>query len=152
MKRLKGKLTISRVHSHKEDWITIRVEDELSHCQMIEVQVGLAEFAEALTNLACRPCMVEFNDSGVIGKRREHKTESIFFPDAEVRHGTYGRDAGIRKILAAHEIDGWKARDDDATNHHRMTYNAVDAAGRKGYTAEVSFVRHVDVESREATR
>lgn len=68
-----GELTISKVHGAKSgSKIRLRIEDEDSGAT-VEVCLGLADFAEALTGLACIPVGMETRNLDKWGLRRESK-------------------------------------------------------------------------------
>lgn len=141
MKTLKGKLTITRVDGNvNESRMCIRVEDVLSGCEAVEVTCGIEAFAFALTAMASQPCDVEFNDSGVIGKKRETKEEVVHVPAHDYR----GRDAAYAEALKPFEVDGWVARGGDLGNgHRRVKGGGTRPSGGESYRAV--FWRWVEV-------
>lgn len=96
-KTFKGKLSIGRLSGASDDgYIQIELEDEISGTRVVEVQIGLMEFAKAITNFACRPCEFQLYGS-VVGKRRElrdivvprppsHKTDAIAWVQQHAPH------------------------------------------------------------------
>ncbi len=141
MKKLKGKITISRpTSSHAEPYVSITVIDELAGREAVSVEIELANFAEALTGLSRVPCKLEWNDSGVIGKIRETKTEPVFIPGKVYASN---RDEIARNALANHETDGWTGSVSDATNHHRRI-DRRSPEGLDGAWQSVHFERWVD--------
>lgn len=136
MKKLQGKLTISRPsYRDKQKAIRITVHDDTSSCRAVEVELSLEDFAECLTGLGRVDCSYEYNDSGVIGKYLETKTEIV-------PHPKFNRDDtdAITRHLAPFHIDGWVARTEDLFNHHRHQ--------KAGMT--VAFSRFVDEKPEES--
>lgn len=142
MKTLPAKITISRPSfSDGTRLIEISVIDEKSSCEAISISLGYVEFAQALTGLGHVPCEMIFNDSGIIGKKWEHKNVAVTIQGLSSSETREERDAAILRCLAEHEIDGWKARVQDAHNHH----NIVKGSRRDGsYDVRVLFERYVE--------
>ena len=131
MKKLKGKITISKIRCFDENnFISIKIHDVKSSCEAIEAKLTLENFAQAITGHGYIDCDLEFNDSGVIGKIRETKHELI--PRITFASPS---DYYIKDYIKELEIDGWKARKEDITNPH----NWVDDDKVK-----VLFVRYVE--------
>lgn len=142
MKTLKGKLTISRPQGSRlddEPHISITLMDADSGCEAVEVRINLASFAEALTGMGHVACEFSWNDSGIIGKIREHKQVEVFIPDGD-HHKSLSI---IRAAIAEHEVDGWEGRDMDGRNSHRWT-RTPPPKGKKGMWTMVTFERWVD--------
>lgn len=117
LKILKGELSISRPQfSDGRDVIHINLIDERAGSQAVEIHIGLADFAKALTGMGHVDCDFDFNDSGVVGTCHEWKEELVPIPDMLFRDD----DKRISAILNPLEVDGWKARRSDLTNHHRQ--------------------------------
>lgn len=115
MKIIKGTVYIGRMNcSHEDDYIVIELRDEQAHVIAAKAKIDLASFAKALTSQASE-CNIEFNDSGLVGKTREHKIEAV-----EVPGPVYGiPDAELKKHLAPFEVDGWIGRIADLKNPNR---------------------------------
>lgn len=133
-----GQISIGRLHGKGVDAtnaIRIEVIDKTSGCRMVDISMGLQDFAECMTGLSLVPCAVEYNDSGLIGKTREHKKISVTIPKkfADLSRRDWTEEA-YQEILGPFEIDGWKAYRDDLHNHHNYTTERT-------YT--VLFVRYV---------
>ncbi len=140
MKKLKGKITISRPTStHRDPYVSITVIDAESGTEAVEVQMDLASFAEALTGMGRTECEFSWNDSGRIGKIREIKQVPVFVPDGPWDDR---RDDAAR-ALAVHEVDGWHGSVSDATNHHRSMQREA-SGGKQGSWQSVGFERWVD--------
>lgn len=112
----KGALTISRVHSQDGDYVEIRIYDDKSHIEFLTVRASLVEFANALLGSGYREIEMELRGLSSIGMTAENK---------EVFVKCENNDAARKKAVKALEIDGWHARQDDVTNHHRITNNGV---------------------------
>ena len=142
MKTLPAEISITRPSfSDGRQLIAIYVTDEKSSCKAIEVLIGYAEFTQALTGLGHVPCEMIFNDSGIIGKKREYKDVIVTINGWNVSETKEERDACILRCLAEHEIDGWKARVRDAHNHHNMINGSSKA---DGYDVRVLFERYIE--------
>lgn len=122
--KLKGSLTISRPHgTHGRDIVRITIVDEDAGCVAVEATMSVLAFADALFSMAHNACEFRFNDSGVIGKLREHKEVQVHI------RGGKDKDRAIDRAVKKHEVDGWEGSREDAENHHRLS----------GYTRDGSF-------------
>jgi hypothetical protein len=123
MKTLAGKITISRTRVNVNDDAPLRIEvvDEDSRVRAIEIRMSLSNFAEAVLGMGYVDCVFEFNDTGNVGKLREHKTELVPWKDHEYAN----RDKAARKAVSEFEVDGWTGYDRDYLNHHNRTGNKV---------------------------
>ena len=75
---MKGKITISRVSSSdRDDYVWISVVDEKSGEHFVEVEMGLLEFANALTGYGFVDCEFVLRGTDKVGMIRETKTELI---------------------------------------------------------------------------
>jgi len=121
MKKIKGKLTISRVHStQSEDWIEVLLEDESSCIQFADVHIGLEEFSKAITGLGACPCEIEVRGLDLVGKKLETKICTVSFPTERTVEMT-------EDVFKMFEFDGWEARRSDMNNsHNRMWIDTVD--------------------------
>lgn len=142
MKKLEGKITISRISSNiAGDYMQIKIEDKLSGCRVISVEVNTVEFMNALTNFAYRPCKLQLYENYPIGKTREVKKEVIVLDEGWIS------EDNEKKIIAEEaarpfEIDGWKLHHwNEAWNHH----NIVKSEKGKRYVS-VGFIRFVEGE------
>lgn len=135
MDELKGHISITRPQGHSDDYINIKIVDRLSGIRFVECNMSLANFALALTGHGHVDCTFIPRGLDGIGKTRENKVERVFVPKVG-----YGKDTEIVcAALAEHEVDGWKARSGDATNHHR-----IGERTDKGYFVSVNFSRLVE--------
>lgn len=148
-KQLTGTLSISRTSSNRplDRPIKITLEDELSRCRVVQIELTLADFAEALTGMFGVPCQFTWPSSSVVGKRHEHKTEVVFIPDK----CTDRKDQeSARKHFAEFEVDGWRGRVSDAFNSHRWAKDErPNPCGVRGMWTSITFDRWVEAESAE---
>jgi len=127
---LKGNISIGRVTSNvEENYIGIRIEDELSGINLLEIKISYEAFGNAVTGLSSQDIEYTLGRFDLAGKKREVKTENIMFLPNKT-------DKDIRDCISCFEINGWKGRDEDAKNHHNRM-------GQDIY--KVTFVRWVDV-------
>jgi len=106
---MKGKLTISHVqcNTKDDDYVSIRVEDELSRIEFVEIQMSHEEFGKALGSFACRPCAFDARGLDKIGRKMESKTLSLPKP-----LGCKDRKEAVaasKKEAEQYEVDGWMA-------------------------------------------
>ena len=133
-KILIGALSISNPTSNVApySWIEVRLSDDLSSTLVAVARLSLEDFAKATVGRNEVPCTFEFNDSGLVGKKREHKVETVSFDSVK----TFGMSDNQKKaLLKPFEVDGWQGDFDDLSNHHNFTKNGV----------RVRFERWVDV-------
>lgn len=155
-KILQGKLTISRMTSNFNNPRPIRItlKDDLSSCEVVEINLSLEAFANAITAAGFQPCEFEFNASGVVGKKREHKTEVVFIPNKiGYKKGNNGDRKAVQPYLAPYEVDGWKGRASDALNSHNWDREQRSppkgAKVDSGNWTTIVFERWVDVPETE---
>ena len=140
MKKLQGKITISRVQSNADKYLPIRIylQDEMSGCHVLEVSMELVDFAYAITGQGFQPCEVEYYDAP-LGKKQEHKDEIILVDWDE--YTKIGRDEKwAQKMIRAYEMDGWLGSTSDFFNHHHWGRITKD----NKMSIRVGFVRYVD--------
>ena len=141
MKTLPARISISRPsRGDGKQYIKIEILDDKSHCQAVEVQIGYAEFAQALTGLGHIECQMEFNDSGIIGKKREHKSMIVKIPSFLSSDKKYAK--ALRAVLEVYEEDGWRAYDSSAVNPHNWTKTQEREEGF--HNVNVTFTRYVE--------
>jgi hypothetical protein len=129
---LTGTVSISRYNN--SDLVAIRVRDAASGALVVEAEMSVLAFANALFARAERPCEFTFNRSGVVGMAAENKTEIIGIPG----YPNTRNAKCIRALVKAFEVDGWSCRESDLTNRHCV---GRDDSG--GMTLKVVFFRHV---------
>lgn len=135
-KRLKGTIQISQALNSYDDEtpIRLRIEDELSSSEVIEVRMSREALADALTGRGYNPCEFVLRPQ-VCGMKREHKTEIVTMP----KNCKYKDEKAAKKAMKPFEVDGWEGRISDCFNSHKL----VDGSTNR---YKVSFVRHVPVE------
>ena len=140
MKTLPAEINIARPsYSDGRKLITIQITDKKSGCGAVAIEIGYAEFAQALTGLGAVDCQMTFNDSGVIGKKYEYKQEVVKIPKTLLYTKSKQQQEALRACLECYETDGWIARDSDAMNHHHiLEYREND------FMARVSFTRYIE--------
>ena len=135
-KVLPGKINITRPIDPRVDYeyISITIQDYLSHGEIVEVKVPLEQFSKAITGQAYQDCEVHYPPQKNIGKVRENKSEFVPFdsPNYKVT------EEELNEALKPFEVDGWKGRREDLTNHH----NRGNLGGLDGYN--VVFVRYIE--------
>ena len=124
MLELKGKITIGRPQcSDGREVITIDVQDNSSRCRIVNLEMTYENFTKALTGQGYIDCDIDFNDSELIGKKKEHKTVKV------PRMKGYERvnNKEIETHMVAYDninqlfLDGWVPRYEDFNNHHKHT-------------------------------
>lgn len=113
----------------------LTIADDVSGCQVSEVNMTSEQFAAMLTGASTPGVDVEWRGVANIGKTREIKTVELFM-DQNGNQAT--KKAAARKIVAEHEVDGWCGTDSDLVNMHRQVQ------GKPHGTRRVTFVRFVD--------
>lgn len=133
---MKGKISISRYTSNSGPGINITIEDDLSGTTIVDLDMSIADFGDAVTGHGHVDCEFVLRTKHV-GKLREHKTLVIEIENP-YRHRT-PEEAAV--ILAPYEVDGWMGHKQDLGNGHRIVKN--------GKGVQVTFVRYVDPETKE---
>ena len=134
-KKVKGQLTIGRVHSGTKIFIYIEVIDKASGCMLTQIYVDPGEFSKAVTGLSMQLCEVEFYADCPAGKTREIKHELVKVPPKFNLKSEHERKEAAKKLLKPFEKGGWVGSASDLDNH----YNFVSDVG--GY--KVHFIRFV---------
>ena len=125
---------IKLVHYSSKDEIHIQIEDELSGIEILDAQMTREALADILTNREAA-CSVELNQSELIGRMRQVKTENVPLDNARFPVELPSAQA---RILKPFEVDGWIARRRDLENWHN--YNSL------AKTVSVVFKRWVELE------
>ena len=83
VKNLPMKITISKVNSNRrEDFISMRVKDENSSLVVVELEMSLKDFAEAITGLGNVHCVGEISeDINLVGKQMEMNSIEFEIPE-----------------------------------------------------------------------
>jgi hypothetical protein len=79
VKKLKGRITMGRWSGTSEGF-RVTVEDVLSGCEVIEVEMTMAQFADAITGRGSVSCEFTLTPEQV-GMKHEHKAVEVFVPD-----------------------------------------------------------------------
>lgn len=136
-KPLAGYVTISRASGGPADAepIHITIDDEISGCRVLDLYMRLDEFAKAVTSSQGKASIRHFR-SAPVGMKAENKTEIVPYKHA------YGKDHSEdeAKALGPFEVDGWRARRSDLSNHHHYV-----SEGKQ----RVTFFRHVNPDTGE---
>ena len=129
----KGNITLSRYDSNYEDThpIHLKVEDKDSGTQFIDIGMTLKDFAFLITGMGYIDCQFELRGLDVVGKKREHKKESVSLPPGMF----LPTKEQAKELIKPFEVDGWIGSIDDATNHHNRS--------RVSDNVLVSFVRFI---------
>jgi len=129
-----GKITLSRYNSNYEDKepIHIKLEDESSGVQFIDISMTLENFALMLTNLGYIDCEFQLRGLDNVGKQREHKVEYIPMPKG---FWMPTKEDAIT-LIKPFEVDGWMGSVDDVLNHHNHD--------KKEGCVRVGFIRWTD--------
>lgn len=124
--KYQGALTISKYQGgQRGSGVTVSLRDNLSKCEIIDIDISVEEFAQALFGLGDRPCEFEARVKN-LGKTRETKSERIKPPEIK----DYKRSKEIAaKALKPYEIDGWYGDEDDLLNHHRCNPDGTHTVG-----------------------
>jgi len=101
---IKGQITISRPYGGSDSYINITIEDDTSNIEFVDLEIGLKEFAEALTGMSNQKCDIELRGLENLGKKHEH--DVIEFPMPEVEWGK--RDSVAFEEAKKHVPDGWE--------------------------------------------
>lgn len=132
-----GRITITRpTYGDGRQKIAIRIDDESSGIEFLEIEIGLAEFAEAVTGHGHVPCEYDTRGLANIGKQRVVKTERVPYSF----NGKYDTEAR-KAAVAPFEVDGWEC------NYLGDVGNPYRRAGEGAY--HVTFIRYEDAEAAE---
>ena len=102
--KLKGKITILI----GRDSTTIKVEDDVSNTNFLEIKLTPDQLSSALSRLAYTDCDLKVNGLDKIGKKHENKTFEFEIPKGLA----YSREAGteqLRELAQSQLSDGWIA-------------------------------------------
>lgn len=140
---INARLQIGRATSNvNDDYIRISIADETSGVTFVELEVPLAQFAEAITSLSVGDIPAKVRGLDLIGKRHENKTVLVEIEPGTHMHGDAYMAAVAEAVAEQHEVDGWKASEYELRqwNGHRFTREG----DREFYS--VILHRYVDVE------
>jgi hypothetical protein len=98
--KLEGKVTIL----FSRDGLKIEVEDKLSSLRFLEVSLDQHQTCDALSRLACTPCVIDVRGLDNVGKQRENGSIEFELPPSTDFHNR----KEIASVLAKeHCPDGW---------------------------------------------
>lgn len=110
-----GKLSISRPRGSGPDYVSIALTDARNHSTIGEIRLDLTTFAEALFGMGYVDCTFDL-DTSHVGLDYEYKQVEVFVPEGPYLKGRVQAALAV----AAHEVDGWRGRVDDARNPHNV--------------------------------
>ncbi len=121
---------------------TIELMDNLSGCQILEIEISAECFGKAIAGRSDQPIRFQLQGISRVGYRAEHRTESVEIPETK---NWKTRQEEAAKFLAQHPLakEGWVGDSSDACNHHCCQ-------GKNTYL--VTFRRHVHIETGEPFR
>ncbi len=135
--KLNTHTTISRRTSNiSEGYICIEIIDKMSGCTIIETEIGLSDFAMAITGMGRTPSTSEFYFEAPIGKKHEIKTEKLSRLPVTNK---FTEALTAKELLAPYEVDGWVGRKHDLRNPNRWCKLEDGSPG-----ISVTFERWVD--------
>lgn len=141
MKKLKGKFSLSRWTGNGEQkhGVSITIEDENSGCNVVEVELTVEDFAQALFGSSYQNCNITVYDVyerfGMFPIRK-----SIW-----VEYKSYERDSEkvrefAKNSVKIHEKDGWNYSSHQLGNSH---YSLRDGSNRYPVTL-IKFVNTIE--------
>ncbi len=131
----KAVVSIKRSDAWKKAGVMIKLKDVDSQADFIEVRIGFAEFARAMTGYETVDCEFDLVTDDV-GKVIETKNVLVFVSHSENLFVKSVTD----DLLKPHECDGWQGNVDDLRNIGRKKLARAEKAGRY---QEVTFTRLV---------
>ena len=138
---MKGNIQITRPsYGTGKEAICIKMTDESSGIQFLELEIALSDFTKAVTGQGGVEVDFELRHVEKVGMVQQNKTEEVYVPEGDYEM----REARAKRALKQYEIDGWKGRVNDCLNMHRRI---GPHATKKGSMYSVTFTRHVDANS-----
>lgn len=123
MLTVKGKLTVAK--ESNGDRLRIYLDDDASGVRAAIAELRFDDFARALFGQGDIDCVLHVNDSGRVGKIREHKVVAVRVPRDLAFRGNMddeGRARALRRIVAdcpeAPAFECWEAHLGDFDNMH----------------------------------
>lgn len=120
-----GNITISRVYCNMEDdYIEIRIRDDLSCEEFVTAKLSLATFATAITGLARAECKIELHGLDRVGKK--HEWRSLEFPMPKCDY----KDRKSVAIVASQDYipEGWTSDNYYGSQESFFRKDGVDMA------------------------
>lgn len=137
--KLQGTISISRTHcSNGQDYIELAIRDERSGVQFLKGEIGLTDFAKLVTGQSEMPVALDLRGVESVGKFRETKSESVFFPDGDYHEREFRAKAAIAPL----QVDGWIGDWRQLGNHHAIDRAVKHVAGGTFY--KIGFYRFLD--------
>jgi hypothetical protein len=141
--KIKTKLTISRPSHSDPDKKCIRIEvkDVASKSRFLEIEIGLEEFAAALTGLSEQECEAVVSNLNNVGKLKESISYTVPVPSSLA----YNRKAIAEYLNNFVYPDGWTA--DTYIGSQSSIVPNTDGYTKEVYShvANIRLVRYVDV-------
>lgn len=104
MRKLKGKLTISRVMSNQcDDYMEIVVEDDISGVEFLSIKLSMEQYGKAVAGSSYQD--IEYEDHGMvnIGKVKEREKAQVPIPKQLV----FNRKCAEEYVVANCQREGW---------------------------------------------
>ncbi len=131
-------VSISRPSYHDgRSAISLRIEDRVSGCQIVEIEMTCEAFAEAITGLQSRGGSAKWSPKYLL-KRRELK--NVFVPTSDTFYSKEKRAEELDLRTKDICVDGWEIH--CRSDYGNMHKHSIDKDGNSGYT--VGFIRFVD--------
>jgi hypothetical protein len=136
MTQFKGKITIGKYISNYENPtpVHIEIEDDKSTVRIVEVEMSLEDFADAVLGHGYKDCIFKIKNVDKLGKEFQHKNEVINNP-YNFKEAT---EEQYKELLKPYEVDGWVGNWEGFTNYH----NAV----KRTNNYQIHFARWVKTE------
>ena len=131
-KMLDGKISIHAEMGSRERRVVIFIEDKLSACEIMQIEMTMADFGNAITGHGHMPMKFLLQDTSKVGKKHEVKTEKI---ELNVKD-----KEKTNEDLKKYEVDGWVVNRKDIDNHH----NLIKYMDNGKWLVRVSFHRWID--------
>lgn len=129
--KLQGSFGVSR---RSDGVITITVRDEESSTEFLTIQCTPEDFANGLTGRHGTPCLLDVNRVDRLGKTLETKEVYLEAPAADYLYTSWKRlpMSIMDKILAEHEVDGWRVETQGSWNNmHKRFKDGYLAIARR---------------------
>lgn len=142
--KIPGNISISRVHDNRSDeaYMEIRIHDEISHTEFVEMRISLKSMMEAISGVSARPGTIELRGLTNVGRKLEVKEELLNVTEWYNSNDILKRQKVFSKALfkaaAEYEVAGWEGSIDEHFNHHRLVQKA------DGFYYRTTFRRYVE--------
>lgn len=116
---MNGRLSISR---DSKDVIRIRVRDNVSRREFVELSLTPEQFAMVMTGLTETPCKMEVKNLDKVGLKKESFSEVVHVPDGVEGLGNYCHEALENYLLNTYNTEeGWSMKF-DSSNRQNVRY------------------------------